>query len=129
MQKLSRTLLPQGLTGATGATGPNGPFGIFTGRIRPLPTTGLPDSVPIYGAPIGLAFASAKESDVTTLSPNSECTAQNLSVQLRDGPPTLDDQYQFTLMVNGLPTGVSATCLGPPTAPPGPGASCNSALR
>jgi len=117
---------PQGPIGATGATGPNGPFGIFTGRIRALPITGPPESSPVYGAPVGLAVASLRESDVTTLSPNIECTAQHLSVQLRDGPPTSDDQYQFTLMVNGLPTVVTATCLGPPTAPPGPGSSCNS---
>jgi hypothetical protein len=105
-----------GPTGATGATGPSA-ASVLSGRVVSIPASGGSigsqssgagagkATVPVYGAPSGISTADPTEADVETLSPNSSFTAQNLDVQMSNGPVPAgsDDTVVVDLDVNGAP--------------------------
>jgi len=113
---------PAGTNGTDGATGPTGATGpsaasVLTGRVVSIPASasggtagtgagaGKATDLPEYGAPSGISTADPAEADVETLSPNSSFTAQNLDVQMSNGPVPAgsDDTVVVDLDVDGAP--------------------------
>ena len=126
---------PTGDTGPTGPTGPQGatgasagPNGMFTGRVFGLETNppANPTGTTEFAWPNEVDASSPTGPNRQTLSPNVNCTAQNLAVKLTGTPGTVNSRT-FTLRAG--PTGpagvqgdtaVSCTVSGPS------GTTCNS---
>lgn len=117
--------LPAGTSGPKGDTGPQGPPGlsaapagsdlasgsgaVLSGRMK-----NMDNIVPDYGAASGTSTVSTTESDVSTLSPDRNLVARDLSVRVTAAPDP--SQRVFTLVVNGTKTGLTCTIGGPATA-------------
>ncbi len=103
---------PQGPAGSNGATGPEGPTGpagpeggagVLSGRINGL--AGTKGELVQYGAPSGISTAALHEEEVTTLSPDANLVATDLSVKLTKAPGTGTSRI-FDVVVNGSPSPV-----------------------
>ena len=94
-------------TGNTDAIG-------FSGRIFQLPTL----SGVSYGGATGFTDSASSSGPIEVLSPNRNCTAANLVVQLAShvGPPGPDRSRTFSLMADGISTGLSCTIIGASTS-------------
>jgi hypothetical protein len=103
---------------ATGAQAPNAAqlgglpasdYGaVLSGRMN-----NMNNIVPDYGAASGTSTVSTTESAVSTLSPDRNLVARDLSVQVTVAPDPV--QRVFTLVVNGATTDLSCTVGGPAT--------------
>ncbi len=95
---------PQGPAGAQGVTGPRGPT-IFTGRAN------LYSGSTMFAPVTGIAQVTATESDVETLSPNANLTAQDLSVRT-SAAPGVGNSVIVRLRDDGADTAVTCTVSG-----------------
>jgi hypothetical protein len=83
---------------------------VLSGRINGLAPLG-----PDFGAASGTSTASATEANVSTLSPNHDLKARDLSIKLTQAPGSGPNSRTFDLVVNGDRTGLVCFVVDPST--------------
>jgi hypothetical protein len=92
-----------------GGVAPTAYGAVLSGRINGLTTAALTAD---YGAASGTSTASTNEAGVSTLSPDRDLVARDLSIQLTASPGN-NAERGFDLFVNGRPTGFGCAVGGP----------------
>jgi Collagen triple helix repeat (20 copies) len=102
---------PQGPTGPAGGSSPNALPGLFVGRVNNTASRSATE----FGAVVGMTTATTTEANVTMLSPNGPCTAQNLSVRLTTAPGGAHSKQVFIRVDGTTDTSVTCTITGAAT--------------